>query len=89
MKPHESVESFIVSWVAERVTPAGTGESPMTQETSLIGESLLDSLAFLDLVAEIETAYNVELDFSDADPEHFVTLGGLASLVGQARLRAA
>ncbi len=89
MTPPDAITSWIAAWVDDHLSRGESEKLDLTADTSLVGESLLDSLAFLDLVAELESTHGVELDFSDADPEQFVTLGGLARLVHQATRRAA
>lgn len=49
--------------------------------SDLLQAGLVDSARFLELVAEIERRGGMELDFSDADPEDFVCIDGLAHLL--------
>ena len=50
-------------------------------DIDLIGSGILDSLAFLELVAALESEFNVELDFAELDPERFTTPRGLIEAV--------
>lgn len=48
----------------------------------LVKSGLLDSMAFIDLVAALEEKYNVEVDFEDAaENDDIATIGNLAELI--------
>ena len=47
-------------------------------DVDLVGSGIMDSLAFLELVAALESEFNVDaLDFAELDPERFTTPRGL------------
>jgi len=48
---------------------------------SLTGSGIFDSVDFVDLIANVESAFNVEVDFSEADPEAFTTLKGFINCI--------
>ena len=50
----------------------------LTTKDNLIKIGLLDSMSFIELLTSIELAYNVEIDFSDLDPNQFITIDGLS-----------
>ncbi len=85
MQP-DQVEQFVRAWLADRLGPDGSQTTELTAASSLIGESLIDSLGFLELVTAVEPQFGIELDFSEADPEEFVTLGGFVVLCRAASL---
>lgn len=67
---------------------AASGTPPRANDASLVGEGALDSLAFVELIAEVEEEFGVEIDFLEADAEEFTTLDGLAGQVAAALDRA-
>ena len=48
----------------------------MSNDFSLTGTGVFDSMDFMNLIADVEEHFNVEVDFSNHDPEFFTTLGG-------------
>jgi acyl carrier protein len=48
---------------------------------SLIDSGALDSVGFVALLTSIQARFDVDLQFSGADPDEFTTLGGLIHLV--------
>ena len=74
-----TVRLFIEGWVREHVSAAGALELPPGR--NLIADGVIDSLGFLNLVGALETAFRVELDFGDREPEEFTTIGGLSGVV--------
>lgn len=48
----------------------------------LVKSGLLDSMAFVDLIATLEEAFNVEIDFEEASEDDKMTeIGGLAEII--------
>ncbi len=81
----ETVVGFIRDWIQERRPDVAT----LDRTANLVGSGLVDSLGFLTLVGAIETAFSLELDFGDADPELFTTAEGLAAVVLSCQRRGA
>jgi acyl carrier protein len=75
-----SVRAFIEGWIREH-TPSTDGAPDLPPARNLIADGLIDSLGFLNLVGALESAFAVELDFGERDPDEFTTIGGLASVV--------
>lgn len=49
----------------------------LAMDCNLVAEGLLDSFAFIELIADIEDRIGAELDLSEMDPAEFTTVGGL------------
>lgn len=77
--------------VLELLTPAlvrvDISPKEVDDEFNIIDRGVVDSLGFLDLIANLETRIGAELDLFDADPDALTTVGGLASLVRDAMAR--
>lgn len=61
---------------------------PLTPDTDLIGSAILDSVAFLELLAFIEKIGGAEVDLDAADPASLTTIRSVCS-PPVTRLRAA
>lgn len=72
-------------FIADKVRKAAEEKSLPAEDLSndfdLFTTGAFDSLGFVSLVTSIEQEFDVELDFSELDPEAFTTLGGLAEVV--------
>jgi len=78
MDSNNELSQFIKDWLTNRV---GDGLLPtLLGSTSLVGEGFLDSLGFLELSTAVEHQFGIELDYTEDDPEHFVTLDGYIQL---------
>lgn len=78
MNNSSTPSQFITAWLEERM---GDDQAlSLDERTSLVGDGLLDSLGFLELSSAVETQFGVELDYTEDDPEHFVTFGGYVQL---------
>ena len=71
------VRAFVVAWVERQC-----GRPPKDDEHSILTLGI-DSLGFLDLVAELENRFAVTIDFAGVDPQEFTTLRGLVKLVAK------
>lgn len=63
------------------------GEAPgsLLNDTPLQSSAILDSLAVLDLVTFIETAYQVHFDIEETGIERFDTIDKIAALIERKR----
>ena len=75
------IEDRLVQWCKGRLG-AGT---PVTAETDLLAEGLLDSLLVMDLVNSIEREYGVTIDNAEISPRNFRSVRALAALVRSRR----
>lgn len=59
------------------------GESPenLTDDTKLVSEGVLDSLASLKLVAFLEEQFGIKVEAHEVDVDHLDTLSAIADLV--------
>ena len=60
--------------------------NPITHQTDLIENEILDSLMLMDLVLFVEQSWGVQLMGSDFAPKYFRTVEQLAQLVETRRL---
>jgi ribosomal protein S18 acetylase RimI-like enzyme len=84
----EAVRRFILDRAAERVREAGLSfdlSGLADGRQTLVGTGLFDSFTFLELLAQLETEFGVEVELLDQPPEVFTTLDGLVAIVAGAR----
>lgn len=72
------IYGFIVARLAEKLSRVGFSEKDLTPGFNLTKSGLLDSMAFVNLVADIENNFNIQVDFEEAfqNPD-FTSLSGL------------
>ena len=59
----------------------GVSVDEVNNESSLINDLNLDSLQIMELITQMETEFDLELDDEDLDFEHFSTIDSLAAFV--------
>lgn len=77
---NDSIKSAVKAYILEEFLP---GERPeaLTDETGLVTEGVLDSLATLRLVGYLEKEFKVSLEPHEVDAEYLNTLPSIAALV--------
>lgn len=76
----DAIKSTVKRFILEEFLP---GERPqaLTDETPLVAEGVLDSLATLRLVSFLEKEFRISLAPHEVDAEYLNTLPSIASLV--------
>ncbi len=80
----KEIYRFIITQLTDKMNRVGLSEDEMPDDFSLTKTGLLDSLAFVNLVAQIEKKYNIEVDFEEAfqDPD-FTNISGLINVISK------
>lgn len=78
------IQKFITGTLKEVTTNFGNGAADVAPEANLLENGFIDSLGFVSLMSAIEQAYDIELDFDEADPKSFTTIQGLVDCTAQA-----
>jgi acyl carrier protein len=81
------IATTIKTYILDEFLP---GESPdqLTDQTPLITEGILDSLATLKLVAFLEEQFGIEIQAHEASRDRLDTIADIASLVRQKQANA-
>lgn len=76
------VRAFIIGRLENKLNVFGLSARELGDDFDLVASGLLDSMAFVDLVAGTEDHYGIEIDFEDAaaTPD-FTSLGGLIDII--------
>jgi acyl carrier protein len=78
------VKEFIISRLREKLILFNIAEDELKDGFDLVKSGLLDSMAFIDLVAGLEEEFGLEIDFEKAaESEEFTSLGGLTKLISK------
>lgn len=67
----------------------GDASRPLTNDTSLIENDLVDSTGILELVAFVEERYGLTIEDVDILPENFASIGQVAAFVERKTAQAA
>jgi len=78
MDKKTEIKEFILKKIEEKCDLMGIpfDYDELSDEFSLTGTGVFDSMDFMNLIADVEENFNVEVDFSNHDPEYFTTLNG-------------
>lgn len=71
------LRAFVVDHLTEAAETLGLDGLEIDGDFHFFDSGVLDSFGFINLMADVEEKFNVELDFSDLDPGDFSTLDGL------------
>jgi acyl carrier protein len=77
----ESVRALIGDLFADALVAGGYSPDALPDDLDLLAAGIIDSLGLMELVAALETAMEVELDFEDLDPENLTVVGPLCRFV--------
>ncbi len=76
----DGVMTLAMDWVRQHLVGRAGTATEVTPETDLLTTGLLDSIAFVELIAFLESETERQIDLIDADPAEFTTLRGLCRL---------
>lgn len=83
---HNEIREFMLELLKDKLELFDIASSSLKDDFDLVGSGLLDSMAFIDLIAELEEKFQREIDFEEAaEKEGFSTMGGLISILMQAK----
>jgi acyl carrier protein len=76
----EAIKLLILSIIERHESPT-VDPATVSDEFNMLAEGLLDSLGFVELMAELERRLGIEIDLGDLDPDELTTLGPLARYI--------
>ena len=78
----QEVKEYILEAIREKLMLFNVKATEVNDGFDLVKSGLLDSMAFVDLVADIEEEFNIEIDFEKiADESAFTSMGGLVKII--------
>jgi acyl carrier protein len=75
------VKEFIIDRIHVKANSLSVSFIEISDDFSLTGSGLFDSMDFMNLIAEVEAQFGVNVDFVGADPERFTTLEGFIECI--------
>ena len=72
----------ILKLLQPKLIDFGLNKEDVLINESLLSQGILDSVSFLEFLAEIESLFQIEIDFSDLDPSEFTSIEKLIKIVG-------
>jgi acyl carrier protein len=82
----ERVKSLIASILEPRLLAQGITVTTLQDDLDLRGEGIVDSLGFVQLLAELETRLGGRIDLLDLDPEYLTNVGALSRHIAGKRV---
>jgi acyl carrier protein len=67
--------------LAPRLNRLGLTEKDITDSENLIKQGILDSLTLIEFVADLEEAFNIEMDFDEVDLTSFTSIEAMSVIV--------
>ena len=71
----------IVELLQPKLEELGMSVHDLDATESLLSQGILDSMSFLEFTVDIESAFNIELDFSELDPSEFTSIENIIKLI--------
>ena len=77
MKPISvnEVRSLILSSLQTQLEAVGLTADDVPDDFDLLTRGVVDSLAILELITQIEKHFDIKIDFEDLDPENLMIIG--------------
>lgn len=78
-KAHQDeIKEFILSKARRNVKVLGIGEEILSDDFSLRGSGIFDSMQIVELITDLENKFDIEIDLSDLEPSEFDTISGFS-----------
>jgi acyl carrier protein len=71
------VTQFITEFISHK---SGLAPTSIDKNANIIETGLVDSIDFIALIMKLESELNLDLDFTDLEPEAFTHIAGLAQI---------
>ncbi len=82
------VRAFMIEAITPRLREIGHDPATTADDLDLLEAGIVDSLGLLELIAEVEDRFSLEIDFEGAEPEELSVLGALSRRVAEQGARA-
>ena len=75
------IKKYIVEDLKDKLNQFGISQNEIKKDFDFVQSGLLDSMAFVEMIAGMEKHFNVEIDFEKIEEDDgFTTLGGINKL---------
>ena len=76
-----TTKNKLIELLQPKLEELGLLESDIDTKDSLLNQGILDSMSFLEFTVDIESTFNIEIDFSELDPSEFTSIDNLVKLI--------
>lgn len=76
-----NIKNKIIELLKPKLEENGISENDLDTKEGLLDQGVLDSMSFLEFTANVETTFDIELDFSELDPSEFTSIDNLMALI--------
>jgi acyl carrier protein len=75
------ITNKLIELLRSKIENLGLSGVEIDSKESIITQGILDSISFLEYIVDIESAFNIEFDFSELDPSEFTSIDNLVKLI--------
>lgn len=80
------IKNYIIENLKDKLGQFGINNNEIKKDFDFVQSGLLDSMAFVEMIAGMEQHFNVEIDFENInEDEEFTTLSGINELFLKAK----
>lgn len=76
-----NVKNKIIELLQPKLEELGLTLNDLDSSESLLNQGILDSMSFLEFTVDVESTFDIELDFSELDPSEFTSIDNLVKLI--------
>lgn len=76
-----NIKNKIIELLKPKLEENEISENDLDTKESLLDQGVLDSMSFLEFTTNVETTFDIELDFSELDPSEFTSIDNLIALI--------
>ena len=77
----EKIKEKIYALMKNRLKRLGMNTSDVDEYSSLLGQGIYDSMAFIELISEIEKCFDIEIDFEEMDASDFLSVNQIVNII--------
>lgn len=79
----DAVRRFIGRKYADQLTGIGVDPAAVPDDLDLLETGIIDSLGLIELIADLDTEFAVNIDFEDMDPDQLTIVGPFCRYVAE------
>jgi acyl carrier protein len=79
----EQVRAFVLASLEPSLREIGVSPNAVEDSFDLHGSGVIDSFGLIELVAAVEEAFSLDIDFEDLDPDDLTVVGPLCRYVAE------
>ena len=77
------VRAFVVADLADALTENGIDPATVGDDFDLLTSGVIDSFGILELIADVNEHFGIEIDFEELDPEGLTIVGQFSAYVAR------